>query len=151
MSTEAKDAHLTTALSTSKLLNDPFQTLLIEFKIRRLQYGDKTVFQGSVRKGATKVGQFTGGVDRREQVMFIQELFVEQGYRGNGIGEKALAFLEAEAVRLKLCKVIVDPCPLDPRALDEGALKKWYMKNGYTPNVRGLFSPRTSLLVKTLR
>lgn len=152
MGTEDRDAHLSSVQSMwSKPLIDPFQASLIEFEIRRLQSGDKEIYQGNIRRVATKVGQFTVILDWRKKLMFIQELFVVRGYRGDGIGEKALAFLEAEAARLKLRKVVVDPSPIDSRALDELALKKWYMKNGYTPNVRGLFRPRTSLLAKDLR
>lgn len=122
----------------------------VQFVVRSLQSGDDAVYQGSMMNGHTKAGEFVARVDRRKQAMLIEELFVDQGYRGNGIGKKALTFLETEAARLKLRKVIVDPCPIDLCAFDEETLRQWYLKNGYTSNARGFFRPQTNLLAKAL-
>lgn len=143
----------TNVSSEDKAMDNPDQGSQIRFMVGRIQPKDDTegtIYHGTIRAGHTKIGEFAARVDWLKQAMFIEELFVERGHRGNGTGGNALAFLEAVASRLKLRKVVVELYPIDPEAFSVESLEQWYMKHGYESCRRSLFSLPTNLLAKAL-
>jgi len=111
---------------------------------------DTMIYQGNLRTEHKKVGEFVARADWRNHALFIEELFIEREHRGNGIGKKALDFLEAKASSLKLREVVLEPFPSDPGAFTVEALRSWYMKQGYFSRRRNIFAPATALLAKAL-
>jgi len=128
------------------------QSLQIIFTEARMQPNDDdtTIYHGNLRKQREKVGEFVARADWRNHALFIEELFIEREHRGNGIGKKALDFLEAKASSLKLREVVLEPFPSDPGAFTVEALRSWYMKQGYFSRRRNIFAPATALLAKAL-
>jgi GNAT superfamily N-acetyltransferase len=125
--------------------------LQILFKATRLQPNDDTlVYYGTIRSLHVKVGEFVARVDRRSQALFIDELFVERGYRGKGIGKKVLDFLEDKASSLKIREVVLEPSPIDPEDFTVESLRNWYKKHDYVSRRRSIFAPSTNLLAKVL-
>ncbi len=138
--------------SEERTERSPSRGLQILFKAAKMRPNDNdtAIYHGMMKSHHAKVGEFVARVDWRSQVLFIEELFIERGYRGEGIGKKALDFLEAEASSLKIREVVVEPFPLDPGAFTVESLREWYMGHGYTSRRRSIFAPSTNLLAKAL-
>ena len=129
------------------------QGLQILFTVAKIQPtdDDQTIYQGTLRAHQAKVGEFVVKADWQSQVLLIEELFIERGYRRKGIGKKVLDFLESEASKLKIRKVVLEPFPIDPGAFTVESLENWYMKHGYTYFKGKIFAPSTNLLAKAVR
>lgn len=61
---------------------------------------------------------------------YIYEIFVQDKYRRNGVGQKLLMHSDCLAKKFHHKSIKVKPFPLD-RQIDKGWLISWYAKYGY--------------------
>ena len=112
---------------------------------------EATIYYGCMRDQDSKVGEFVARIDRQNQILFVEELFIQQRYRGKGLGKKALDFLEAKASSLNVREIVLEPCPVDSGAFTAESLRNWYMEHGYVCRRRNIFARSTHLLAKVIR
>lgn len=70
---------------------------------------------------------------------FLDELFISPDFRGKGIGNKAITFLEEEAQKLAVNAIHLEVESSNPNA------QKLYRNRGFSGNKRALLTKRISL------
>ena len=69
--------------------------------------------------------------NRREERLWISQIFVLKQYRNQGLGTEILKRIEDEAKGYGSKEIWLNPKPLDS-TINASLLKKWYIKKGFT-------------------